>query len=70
MRRLLSGLSIIGGLTLVVVSYFVLAAPWGTESVRNSNPRLEFAPALFVLGVMSVFLSAVVYELWPDRRKR
>ena len=59
----------IGGFVLMVVSYFALAAPWGfpPSSVDNSNPRLDFAPALFVVGVMAVFLAAVVYELWPDR---
>lgn len=70
MRRALTWLSILVGLTLIVLSYFVLSAPWGSESVRNSNPRVQFGPTLFVLGVILVFLSAVVYELLPDRRRR
>jgi hypothetical protein len=67
---LITAVMIVGGLALMVVSYFFLAAPWGTTAARYSNPRLQFAPALFVLGVMSLFGSAVVYELLPDRRKR
>jgi len=44
-----------------------MAAPWGAESVVNSNPRLEFAPAIFVFGVVFLFSSALVYELIPNR---
>jgi hypothetical protein len=51
------------------VSYFFLAAPIGIPtSEAFSNPRVPFAGGLFVLGVMLVFISAVVYELLPDRR--
>ncbi len=67
MRRLLTVGMIVGGLVLMILSYFFLAAPWGAETVANSNPRVPFAPGLFVLGVMLVFGSAVVYELLPDR---
>lgn len=69
MRRTITLLMVLGGLVLMVVSFFFLAAPWGATAVENSNPRVQFAPALFVLGVLLVFLSAVVYELIPDRRK-
>lgn len=69
MRRAIAVLMILGGLVLIVISFF-LSAPWGTEAVRNSNPRVQFAPAFFVLGVMAVFLAAVVYELLPDRRHK
>ncbi len=57
------------GIALMVVSYLVLAAPWGfpPESEKFSNPRLAFAPLLFIIGVMIAFLAAVVYELWPQR---
>lgn len=56
------------GLALMVVSYFWWAAPWGFPPSNESfsNPRMDFAPALFVLGVILVFLAAVVYELLPD----
>lgn len=68
MRRTITVVMIVGGLALMALSYFVWAAPWGTETVANSNPRVPFAPLLFVLGVMLAFGSAVVYELLPDRQ--
>lgn len=56
------------GVALSIVSYFLLAAPLGKPTAEwYSNPRLPFAPLLFILGVMLIFLSAVVYELLPDR---
>ena len=70
MRRTITVALILGGIALMVVSYFFLATPWGSSQVSDSNPRVSFAPTLFVLGVVSVFLAAVVYELLPDRRKR
>ena len=70
MRRTVAVIMVVGGIGLMALSYFGLAAPWGTDSAENSDPRVAFAPLVFVLGVMSVFVSAVVYELLPDRRKR
>ncbi len=61
---------IVAGVALMVVSYFFLSAPWGADTVANSNPRLQFAPLLFVVGVVLAFSSAVVYVLMPDRDKR
>ncbi len=70
MRRTITILIVVGGFVLQAVSYFLLAAPWGTpHSPVLSNPRLPFAPGLFILGVMLVFLAAVVYELLPERAK-
>lgn len=66
MRRVITGLMIIAGIAMMVFGYF-MAAPWGAESVVNSNPRLEFAPAIFVFGVVFLFSSALVYELIPNR---
>lgn len=69
MRTLWTILLVIAGFALQGVSYFFLAAPLGVPtSEAFSNPRVPFAPALFVLGVMLVFIAAVVYELLPDRR--
>lgn len=70
MRRILTIGMIVVGISLMVVAYFGLAAPWGAESVENSDPRLEFAPLVFVLGIMLAFGSAIVYELLPDRSDR
>jgi hypothetical protein len=50
----------------VVVGFF-LSAPIGPpESPKYSNPELEFAPLIFVIGVVLIFSSAVVYELAGD----
>ncbi len=70
MRRALAYLMIVAGLALMVVSYIYLAAPWGfpPSEERFSNPAVPFAPGIFVLGFLVVFLAAVVYELLPDRR--
>lgn len=70
MRTLLTLLLVVGGFALQAVSYFFLAAPLGTPTNEAfSNPRVPFAAGLFVLGVMLVFLAAVVYELLPERRR-
>lgn len=63
-------LTLIAGVGLAVISYFFLAAPLGTPTSDSfSNPRVPFAAGFFVLGVVITFLSAVVYELIPDRRR-
>ena len=70
MRKTMFLLTLFGGLALAVIG-FLLSAPIGpTTSPVISNPRLPFAPTLFVLGVMLVFSSAVVYELFPDKSGR
>jgi len=56
------------GVVLMIVSYFFWAAPWGAHSVVNSNPRFSYAPALFVVGVLMVFSSAIFYEVFRDRK--
>ncbi len=67
MRRWWTWGMVIAGGALMTISYFFLAAPWGEDTVANSDPRLEFAPLLFVIGVIVAFSAAVVYELMPDR---
>jgi len=69
MRRTITRGMIVGGLILMVVGYFG-SAPWGADAVRNSDPGFAFAPAIFVLGVILAFSSALVYELMPDRRDK
>jgi uncharacterized BrkB/YihY/UPF0761 family membrane protein len=69
MRTVVTFLVLLLGITLMVISYFFLAAPLGpTAGPEYSNPRLIGAPALFILGVMLVFIAAVIYELLPERR--
>lgn len=66
MRRTITVAMIVIGAGFMLLGYF-LSAPWGAETVANSNPRVEFAPAIFVLGVVVIFSSAIVYELIPNR---
>lgn len=55
------------GLVLAVLGV-ALSAPIGpVESPVYSNPRVEFAPLMFVLGITLMFGSAVVYEIVPDK---
>jgi steroid 5-alpha reductase family enzyme len=69
MRAFLTILMIVLGFALQAVSYFFLAAPLGIPtSPAFSEPRLPFAPLIFIVGVMLVFLAAVVYELIPDKQ--
>ena len=70
MRRALTISMVVGGVALMVLSYFGLSAPWGNTKVSHSNPRVDFAPVVFLLGVMSIFLAAVVYEVLPDRKRK
>ena len=67
-RKTLTLLLVVGGFALQAISYLFLAAPLGLSvSEAFSNPRVPFAPGIFVLGVMLVFVAAVVYELLPER---
>jgi hypothetical protein len=60
---------LLGGVVLMVVGY-LSSAPWGADSASDSNPAFDFAPAVFVLGVVLAIAAALVYELLPDRRER
>ncbi len=69
MRKGMFLLTLLIGLALAVAG-FLLAAPIGaTNGPAISDPRLPFAPAIFVLGVVLAFGSAVVYELFPATSK-
>lgn len=69
MRRFLAVLFIFVGAAIMIASYFYFAAPWGfpPSSVDHSNPIVPFAPGLFIIGFLVLFLSAVVYEILPER---
>ena len=64
-RSTLFILTVVFGLTLALVGFF-LSAPIGAPSGPSiSDPRVEFAPLMFVVGVILLFGSAIVYELVP-----
>lgn len=62
-RTLVTVGMIVVGLGLMVFAYFVGAAPWCSSGVECSNPRLPWSPAIFVLGVMVAFSSAIYYNV-------
>jgi uncharacterized sodium:solute symporter family permease YidK len=67
MREVISVLILVVGVALGFVSYFVLAAPLGMPSHEGfANPRVPYAATLFVIAVAFVFLSVLVYELFPE----
>ncbi len=66
-RRNLFLATLVPGAILAVAGFF-LSAPIGpTESPFYSNPRMDFAPLVFVAGFILMFTSAVVYEVARDR---
>ena len=59
-------LTLVTGLTLAILG-FALSAPIGRpDGPAVSDPRVEFAPLMFVAGVILLFTSAIVYEVYPD----
>jgi hypothetical protein len=67
-RRVLFFSTLLVGLALAVAG-FALAAPIGSNTGPEfSNPRVDFAPALFIIGIILTFSSAVVYEVFPNHR--
>ncbi|MCH7738949.1 MAG: hypothetical protein IIC93_02260 [Chloroflexi bacterium] len=71
MRLGLFALTLIAGVALALVSYFVLAAPIGTPVDESfSNPRVPYAATLFVVGISLAVASVVVYEVFPDRAEQ
>jgi Kef-type K+ transport system membrane component KefB len=69
MRKSVTTGMIVAGSILLVIGFFG-AAPWGADNVANSNPRFAFAPLVFVLGIVTIFSAAIVYEVLQDRRRQ
>lgn len=69
-RRLVVLSMVVIGFATQAAAYLLLATPIGRPTgPRFSNPRVPYAPAIFVAGVMLVFLAAVVYEIRPHRKR-
>ena len=61
MRKTLFFLTLSVGFGIALTTFLVSAL---------TNPGIPFAPGLFVLGVILLFSSAVVYELVPDKARK
>ncbi len=71
MRRTITLVMVVLGFAIQIVSYLFLATPLGLPSSPfYAEPRMPFAPLLFVAGVALVFLAAVVYEVMPERERK
>ena len=68
MRRTVTVGMILLGFVLMVIG-FLAAAPWGSSSVSDSNPAIVGAPILFLLGIASIVVAAILYEVLPDKRR-
>jgi Ni/Fe-hydrogenase subunit HybB-like protein len=69
-RSILAWGMVIGGFALQGIAYFFLAAPLGVPtSPAYADPRVPFAPLIFIFGVMLVFMAAVVYEVLPEKER-
>ena len=69
MRKRIFISTLMVGIALAVAG-FSLAAPLGpTVDPMYSEPRVQFAPLMFVIGIITALLSPVVYELLPDKRE-
>lgn len=67
-RKRITLLMVLGGFAIQGIAYFLLAAPLGRSTNASfSNPRVPFAPLIFIIGVVLVFVAAVVYELMPQQ---
>lgn len=69
-RKLVTAHLLVVGFAIMIVTYFLIAAPWGfpPSSETFSNPRIPFAPVLFLTGILIAFGAALAYELLPDKR--
>ena len=64
MRSTITIVIVVAGFVLQAVSFLLWAAPLGVPtSPAYSDPRVPFASTFFIIGVILVFLAAVVYEL-------
>lgn len=67
MRVTITLLTLVAGVAIALVSYFLLAAPLGVPTEETfSNPRMPFAGGLFALGILVAFAAAIVYEVLPE----
>ena len=66
MRKIITRLFLWGGIGMAAISFFMAIPP----DNFGSSPRMPFASVTFILGVITAFLSAVVFEVIPQKRRR
>lgn len=69
MRTVIARVFVAAGLAMAGLS-FALALPVrlpGAAAIPAVAAPIPYLPAVFIAGIMLVFLAAVVYELLPDR---
>lgn len=64
MRSLVTTIMIVVGVGLMVLSYTALATPACNTSIECSYPVVSFAAAIFVLGIVVAFSSAIFYSVY------
>ncbi|OGO23713.1 MAG: hypothetical protein A2144_01195 [Chloroflexi bacterium RBG_16_50_9] len=67
MRKRMFILTLMVGIILAAAGFFLTAPLGPTASPVYSEPRVQFAPLLFIAGIVITLLSPVVYELFPDK---
>lgn len=64
MRNIVTWVLIVMGLGLTAAGY-ALSAPWGADSIADSDPVVVGAPLIFIAGIISLLTAAILYELLP-----
>ena len=65
-RTIITRLFLWGGIGLAALSFFMAIPP----EDFGSSPRMPFASVTFIVGVITAFLAAVVFEVIPQKRRR
>jgi hypothetical protein len=72
MRTAIARMTLLSGLVLTTASFVLAMSPRLSILPAVAGPTMTVArpvpylPALFILGIMLMFLAPVAYELWPD----
>jgi len=66
MRKIITRMFLFGGIGLAAFSFFMAIPP----EEFGSAPRMPFAAVTFIVGVITAFLSAVVFEVLPQKSRR
>lgn len=67
-RSIITGIIILVGIGLMVVSFFFLGTPNCNTSVACSDPKVPFAAGLFVLGIVIAYSSGIFYSVYKGQK--